>query len=320
MKTCFSILAFVCLSTQLSGTSITCSLNGGAAPPGGCYAAASSFSPTDFLDWGSANAFGLATDPTTSNSQSNPHNAATPWNASSNGGFGVSVTLGPGAQSNYIGRVDNTALAWNPSLGWVSPDSVSQAHYSDNVLTFAGHFGGPPINDPNSYNPAFTEFGDHGIATTNGDGSITGGGPMILSFSSTIAAAGFRISSVSGSNNTTFNAIVTAKDSLGATIGTYTIDAVGSGGTCAGLNQGQFNNPIACDDAPWIGYIDNLGRVASLTIEVKDSTNTVDVPYMLTTLQLNTSQPVNGGATPEPAAFVMVGTGILALAVRRKRK
>ena len=109
----------------LGASSLTCSFNGAASTSNGRHNLAGSFSPTDFLDWGSSAAFGEAFGP----SAGNPHNASTVWNAQSNSGSEtVGVSLGPSAEATYITRVDNTSLAWN-GTSWDFPSDVSEAEY-----------------------------------------------------------------------------------------------------------------------------------------------------------------------------------------------
>ena len=322
----YCVVAVAALATANLGASVIgCSLNGGGAPAGGCYSALS-FAGNDSLDWGSAQAFGEAFTPQTGNGQNNPHDVGsssspTPWIAQSNLGLGVGVSMGAGAQYNYISRVDNAAYAWNGPAGdyWDFPNTVSQAEYGQNILTYAGHFEGPPTGDPSgAYNPGKVEFGAHLIAPTNGAGVVTGGGPMILTFTSSITSVGFRISTNGNNANTNFDATVAAYDSQGNILGTYSIVDQGDGGICAGLTPSPtvYDDPAACNDAPWIGFVAPTSQIKSISVEAFGSNGTTPLSYMIDTLDLNTAPNL---PTPEPTAAFLIEGGLVALSLYGKR-
>lgn len=305
-------------ASNLGASILTCSLNGGGAPTNGCYTG-TSFSANDFLDWGSALGEAIvpltqAIAPSAISGQTNPHDASTPWNAASNSGFGVSVSSAQNSGTSDIARIDNTLDAWNGSY-WDLPSNVSQTEYGENILTFAGHFGSPTAAGL----PAGTQFGDHLIGATDGSGNLSPA-DLFLNFATTITSVGFRIST-NGSSNSNFGAIVTAMNATGGVIGTYSIQDQGAGGICDNLTPtNRWTAPGTCDDAPWIGFIDPNGQIASLTIDAFDPNSGASLAFVIDTLELNTTGDPAPVPIPEPATIPMAGGVLAALAgLARKR-
>lgn len=334
MKIAAGVLAAFGLASigNLCASTLSCSLNGGGAPVGGCYTGPSFIGgvglASDLLDWGLE--LGEALDPHTSDITGNtnpypgnvfnPYDTATSvpnfWQTQTSNGATVNVSLGPNATDTFLARLDNTVQAWDPNTStWIAANTVAQQEYAAflNLLTFGGHFGSPTTPGL----PSTSEFGDHLIAATDSNGSpVTSG--LTLDFPNTITSVGFRISTAPGSP-TDFDAIVTAKNSLGGTIGTYSIQAGGSGGACEALNGSP--TPGTCNDAPWIGFIDSNAQISDLTIQAFVHGTSTNLPFAIDTLELNTTGPTVGPSnTPEPGSMWMAGAALLGLAFWARRR
>ena len=222
--------------------------------------------------------------------------------ATTQSGFGVGLQLAPnnsGASGNLV-REDNAAYVWSPSpvSGWL-PQGIPTV--TPSLQLYAGHFNatGPTA-------PAAGYYGDQLIELPNG-------GPLELTFlNQGVLGVWFQISSQSGLVNTSFGASVEAFDSSGNVLGTYSINAGGSGGQCgfpAGAQSatGLFvqTGPAPCNDAPYVGFYDPQGRIKSIYISVTDPTqNNNLIGFAIDTLTVDED--------PEPSIPLMIGGGLAA--------
>jgi hypothetical protein len=323
LKRIFGILAVWALAAvgTLGASSITCSASYSIS---GCYTASNFGAGFDSLDWGAPYPYGFGealvgttnTGPLSGN-YIDPHGSANidSWNATTLGGLGVAVSL-DNPQLPYIYRADNTALAWDALHGWSSPDTIAEDEYGSGINTFDGHFGSPTTRPWRQY----SGFGDALIGTSDASGSASGGGPMRFVFSSTVTAGGFRISSATSGNNDNFDAELIAYDINGLVLGTYDLQAFGSGGRCAALTQlDAQGNPGTCDDAPWIGF-SGLSGVKYITVEVFDSVTHQDVAYLIDSMMLKEGLGSTGATAPEPFMAPLIGLGLVAFGVVWRKK
>jgi len=278
---------------------------------------ASLFTPSATLDWGSA--FGTAVI-----SGSNPFNppaAATLPN--SLGTVDISLTsLGPGnttlpgqvvvpyPQADQLQRVDNAAFLWNSNSGgfWDSPSDVVPG-----LSYYGGHFG-----DDNS--PTNSSDGDNllGMTASGSGGQLGVAAPMTLTFPQAVSGVEFRISSISGTNtDTNFIAELDAYNSSGL-IGDEVISASGLGGLCSTLLNPQTNgfDPVACDDAPYIGFA--AAGITKVVVYAYD-TGTSSQPlvtqqgFLIDSLRVNPTGS-QGPTIPEPGDALLMLSGLAVLA------
>lgn len=310
---------------NLGANVVSCSLDGGAAPAGGCYATGAIFG-SDILDWGTANALGEAYSGTTSNGSVNPLPKGSSWNVSSTFGVPISVSLDASSNASALERADNNDLAWDgpgsvPNT-WQFPQTVldDEGGSAHSIIKVESHFGAPTTGNLNQYNPAAAQFGDHLIATVDNNSNVAEGGPVILNFSSTpLTAIGFRISAVGSSNSSDFDAVVTATFT-DLSVHTYSIVDSGDGGECTTL----FNpsGPVPCNNAPWIGFVSSTNNIQSISVQAFAPGTTNEIGFMMDTLQLSSgaTSPRNPGtSTPEPASVLLLGAGLLGLAGAAKK-
>jgi hypothetical protein len=128
----------------------------------------------------------------------------------------------------------------------------------------------------------------------------------------------FSISSLGGTNSL-FVAEVQGYDSSGDLIGSYQLaesGPYGSGGQCLSL---EANHPMACDDAPYVGFYDPEGRISSIYISVFNPGNlSAPIGFAIDTLEID---PFAEQGVPEPAVLLMSGSGLAAIALySRKRR
>jgi hypothetical protein len=207
------------------------------------------------------------------------------------------VTIaGPAA----VSRVDNFDVVWN-GVNWVNPLAEGEA------AGFAGHFNANTAQDT-------TATGDHLLKDTSGT-------PLELTFLQPATGVWFEIASLAGASSL-FVAEVQAFDKNGNPIGSYTLTesgSYGSGGTCLTtgaantLYNGALTAPTPCNDAPYVGFYDPQGRISSIYISVFDPSNlNSPIGFAIDSLQLDDS-------VPEPALPLMVGGGLAALALYRRK-
>jgi hypothetical protein len=96
-------------------------------------------------------------------------------------------------------------------------------------------------------------------------------------------------------------------------LGSYLINAVGSGGTCPGLNPNP--DPVPCNDAPLLGYTDGLSQITKVVIYAKDSTGDKGFEIGNLLVEDGSQLPV-----PEPAGTLLVGAGILLITIYARKR
>ena len=275
---------------------LTCSSTGMTVPVGptdsyGCFQ--TSFinaTALDSLDWGAPTAasglsgLGAAT---LGSSFTEPVGSRT----ATSGDDTVGIT-GPAA----VSRVDNFDVVWN-GVSWVSPG------FGGVAAGFAGHFNANTAQNT-------TATGDHLLKDTSGT-------PLELTFlTESMDGVWFRIASLAGTNSL-FVATVQGYDARHNLLGSYTLTeggSYGSGGTCTSLYQGPTAAPVPCNDAPYVGFYDPQGRISSIYVSVFDPGNlNVPIGFAIDSLLIEDA--------PEPAVPLMIGGGLAALALyRRKRR
>jgi len=293
------------LNCALSGLATGVSLPTGATS-GGCWT--NTFinaTVNDSLDWGApTTSGGLGAALTPGNTF--PVSTSVAVDAWTVGDDGVSLQLAPtySGTAGSVVRADNAAWVWaaHPTVGparWVVPGSQGTP---TNLALFAGNFNapgptGPPVQGAGYGYP----YGDHLVELQNG-------GPLELTFLTQPAlGVWFEISSIAGVNSN-FDASVEAFDSSGNVLGTYSIQAGGSGGQCASLSQ---NPPTPCNDAPYVGFYDPEGRIRSIYISVFDtSPNNNLIGFAIDSLTVD--------EVPEPSVPLMIGGGLAAFSLWRR--
>ena len=255
----------------------------------------------DSLNWGaptsSTGQSGLGTA-TQGNSFAVSDSVPVPTRTATSDGDQVSIQLAPSysGTATSVTRVDDFALEFN-GITWAKAASVTPV-----LAGFAGHFNSA---SPSAPSPAGN---DHLL-------ELSSGGPLELTLLGGPAfGIWFQIASISASKNTLFVADVQAFDSSGHPIGSYQLTesgAYGSGGICPTLNA---NWPVACNDAPHVGFYDPEGRIKSIYISVFDPSNLANpIGFAIDALQLD--------EVPEPAMLLMIGGGLVAIALYgRKRR
>jgi hypothetical protein len=264
----------------------------------------------DSLDWGApTTSGGLGAAVTPGNTF--PVSTSLAVDARTTDGFGVGLQLAPdySGTAGSLVRADNAALVWasHPTVGparWVIPGSQGTP---SNLALFAGNFNapgptGPPVQGASYGYP----YGDHLVELQNG-------GPLELTFlNQGVLGVWFEISSLEGIDSN-FDASVEAFDSSGNVLGTYSIQAGGSGGQCLSLSS---NPPTPCNDAPYVGFYDPEGRIHSIYISVFDPSSNNLIGFAIDTLMVD--------EVPEPSMPLLVGSGLAAFSLwrrwRRKRQ
>jgi hypothetical protein len=165
------------------------------------------------------------------------------------------------------------------------------------LALFPGHFNAPGGTDAPVEGAGYGyPYGDHLVELQNG-------GPLELTFlNRDVLGVWLRVSSMTSSD---FNASVEAFDSSGNVLGTYNIQAGGSGGQCASLSD---DLPTPCNDAPYIGFYDPEGRIHSIYISVLSNNNLVG--FAVDTLSVD--------EVPEPSIPPMIGGGLAAFSLWRR--
>ena len=223
-------------------------------------------------------------------------------------GFGVGLQLAPNysGASGYLVREDNAAYVWSSSLSrWLNQGIPN---VTPSLQLDPGHFNAPGPTGPSVAGAGYgSPYGDQLVELPNG-------GPLELTFlNQGVFGVWFRISSQSGLVNTSFGASVEAFDSSGNVLGTYSINAGGSGGQCgapaAGAQPatGLFvqTGPVPCNDAPYVGFYDPQGRIKSIYISVTDPTqNNNLIGFAIDSLTVD--------EVPEPSIPLMIGGGLAA--------
>jgi len=294
-----TILSILSAATACANGIVGCTLNATSLNLNQCYSSNTFFTTPLTLDWGTA--FGAANA-----TSSNPHDLNTQgaW-ATNLAGVNVSVTMGSDYSSSSgagpkLARIDNEAYLWDPSRNmWVVPQfSANPSIHTE--MTFDGHFNAP--SQAQNWGT-----GDRLLETYNGVGSD------VITFSQGIYAAGLRLSTQSFGFNSNFDATIKAYDKFSNLLGTYVINAQGVGGECQTISN---NAPTPCNDAPFIG-IRAAGGLASqqiYKIVITATTNGSLDSLLLGSLQFDEYAPA-----PEPAEVFLVGTGLLALCLSRRK-
>ena len=252
----------------------------------------------DSLNWGEPAQVGNKLPVTTAGGPSGSVIATTQQ------GFGVGLQLAPNysGASGYLVREDNAAYVWSTSLNRWLPQGIPNV--TPSLQLDPGHFNGPGPTAPVAGAGYGSPYGDQLIELPNG-------GPLELTFlNQGVFGVWFRISSQSGLVNTNFGASVEAFDSSGNVLGTYSINAFGSGGQCgtpAGAQPatGLFvqTGPVPCNDAPYVGFYDPQGRIKSIYISVTDPTqNNNLIGFAIDSLMVD--------EVPEPSIPLMIGGGL----------
>jgi hypothetical protein len=300
-------------AAHIYAATVQCSFSGGGLTSN-CYGSGVSFTSNDSLNLYSA--FGSA-----SASPIDMNNG--PLTAATTNGVGVQFTLGPGgttmaggldaafSTSHYLTREDNTADVWvTDGLGHYAWDIPGA--YGPNFNAYAGQFEAPTAHVIGT--EASGAWGDYLIGPTLGDGAPANG-TVVINFAQGVGDVGFDISSVSGgAANTNFTAEMDAY--AGSTLlGSYLINATGSGGICAALRPSSGADPVPCNDAPLMGYVDPNNSITKVVIYAKDATG--DDGFMIGDLR------VQDGAVdpaPEPADYLLIGGGCLLLSLYARKR
>lgn len=202
--------------------------------------------------------------------------------------------------SSTVTRADDFYWQWTGSA-WVSGSNLSTP-----LTSFAGHFNSASSTSLAAASP------------TNDDQLLksSSGAPLQLELLGYRAfGVWFQIASLSGTDSL-FVAKVQTFDSSGNPIGSYQLNesgSYGSGGVCGAL---EANHPVACNDAPYVGFYDPEGRISSVYVSVFDPSNlTTPIGFAIDSWQLD-DDPI-----PEPAMVLMIGGGLAAIALYgRKRR
>jgi len=302
-----SLLAMAAGSLYASPTLACTGMTGvsglGAIGSNGCFT--TNFANVTYLDslnWGAPSSLtgqsGLGSATPGSNSFAATSTPVANRTALSNGDP-VSVSL-PGGANTAVTRVDDLAYVWEgSSTEW------SSAAYA-NVANFAGHF--------NSAGSTTAPPGDALLKDSSGT-------PLELSLlgaTGPVLGIWFEIASLSGTNSL-FQADVQAYDGS-VPLGTYVLTetANGTGGVCPGLtiNAETPTVPVPCDDAPYVGFYDPQGRITSVYISVYNiGSPTVPIGFAIDSLYVDEAAVV-----PEPAIPLLIGTGLAAMALYRRKR
>ena len=214
----------------------------------------------------------------------------------------VAIQLAPGYAGGAVGltRVDDTAEVWS-GLSWVLPAAK-------NIASFQGHF------DSNSVPSTEVPAGDALLKDTSG-------APLELSFlDQSVSGVWLQIASLTGTNSLFVAQVQAFNGSI--LLGTYTLTesgAYGSGGKCTTLLVSPQGAPVPCNDAPYVGFYDPQGRITSIYISVFNPGSLgTPIGFAINSLQID---PLVPPPVPEPAMPLMIGGGLAAMALyRRKRR
>jgi len=311
----FVAVGMAVVGSCLSASSITCSYNG-AASTSSCYGTPGvSVASNDTLSF---YAFGSATQA--------PLDVSSPASATTVGGVGVQVSLGPGgvmpggmvvpsSGDHHVTRFDNSQVIYvtdgQGSFGWDVSGDPSVLN-DPAFFQYAGHFDGPSA--PVLSTEAAGGWGAFLLGPTNASG-LTTSDQMVFTFDRPLSGAGFLISTVSnGAANTNFTAEVDAYNG-NILLGTYVIQASGLGGICASLQN--FSTPVPCNDAPFIGFSDPNNTITKLVVDAFDATGNHGFFLNDFVAQYNGSI---GQPAPEPALFGFTGLCLTALGFASKRR
>jgi len=326
-----------------------CSFNGGGYTVAGCYSTTSFINTNDSLDWGNQNTkvtngsgsgFGSAIN----NSYNVGINNTSPWMTNTaSGSVRVGVGIVPTSFSGaaQIDRVDNLGYAQ------LSDGTYTLSNNVPGLDSFGGQFGGQP-NETSQYagQTDYTSVSVGGVALSGYqgdhlirlDGSSSG---ILITFSQPVYRVGLRVSAMNDTQTTIVGTTavqdlkIQAYNIANPTNTTqpflsYELQDSSGYGTCAGINTlsgGPPGAPTPCNAAPFIG-IDATSSLFTTAPLVTLSNNpwissifissTDNVGFLLDELFI---QDVNPDAAPEPAMFLLIGSGLLALgAIARYRR
>jgi len=312
---CASPTVFTCTLTNIGPTATTIGHT--------CFTFLN-ITPTDSLDWGVTSHY-LSGTGESGLGKALPGNNFPITNSSgpdvrSAGGLNIQVQRAAttGSPSANVTRVDDLVYEWNGSV-WQLPGGAG----APNVANFAGHFGSnapvqPPVPGHPNAPPAGAPAGDQLVKMPNAGSSLE-----LMFLNRPLFGVWFSIASltcpVTSSNpvntNCLFDATVQAFDVNGVSIGSYTLaesGTSGTGGACTGLGT-RVPGPVPCNDAPYVGFYDPEGRIRSIYVSVFNHNGTTPVGFAIDSLYL---EPI-----PEPAVPLMIGGGLAAMALyRRKRR
>lgn len=213
----------------------------------------------------------------------------------------VAIQLAPGYTGGAVGltRVDDAAEVWNGSA-WILAGF-------ENIASFQGHF------NSNSVPSTEVPVGDALLKNTSG-------APLELSFlDQSVYGVWFQIASLTGTNSLFVAQVQAFNGSI--LLGTYTLTesgAYGSGGKCTTLLVGPPGAPTPCNDAPYVGFYDPQGRITSIYISVfNPGSLSVPVGFAIDSLEID---PLAAPRVPEPAMSLLIGGGLAAMALYRRRR
>ncbi|HTP35473.1 MAG TPA: hypothetical protein VMJ75_25020 [Candidatus Acidoferrales bacterium] len=344
------ILTVLLTGGSLHASSIyQCSFNGGGYSVAGCYSTTSFINTNDSLDWGNQN--GTVTDGSGSgfgsainNSYNVGINDTNPWvTHTANGSIQVGVGIMPTSFSGtaQIDRVDNLGYAQ------LSDGTYTLSNNVPGLDSFGGQFGGQP-NSSSQY-AGQTDYssvsmggvalsgyqGDHLIRL---DGSSSG---ILITFSQPVYRVGLRVSAMNDTQTTMVGSTavqdlkiqaynITDPANTSHPFLSYELQDSGGYGTCAPINTlsgGPPGTPTPCNAAPFIGIdaTSSLFTTAPLVtlpnnpwISSVFISSTDNVGFLLDELFIQDMDP---DAAPEPAMFILIGSGLLALgAIARYRR
>ena len=226
------------------------------------------------------------------------------WTAST-GGYNITVSTtgtdsGEGARTAYDFASVKAIIGGQPM--WTSPGFVGDTTYN-----FAGHFNSITDNQPASPQAPDSPYGDHLIGL-RGDGSTTGNvltKDLVVDFGTTVSNVGFRIAANSDFSFNTTVQFFGGANGTGASLGTFTLNSLTAGGTCAGLTSVGGSAPVPCNDAQFIAAL-GLANARSMTLATTD----VD-GFWIGDLNLT--------SVPEPTPLIFAGSGLFLLFIGRKR-
>jgi hypothetical protein len=197
---------------------------------------------------------------------------------------------------------DNLEGAYNAGDVWSSTFNAWEPAFvvAPGTTTFAGNFNS--VTNPSTPTPP---YGDNLLGVLAPGGPSPGDAEVNLSFAQTLSFVEFQVTAESDPN---FTATLVAYDSFGNVLGTYTANDVGTGGTCASLDQ---PDPQVCSPAaPYVQFYDPQDNIASVELTINDTTGA----YIDTLETASVSV-----AIPEPSSLTMFSIAGLALLWAAKR-